>query len=63
MNYRILEMELSNGDVVYAVEKEMYKDQWESVYRSKDLEKAKEVYFERKEKANRQIVNTKVLDL
>lgn len=60
MNFRLVKRTLASGYVSYVVEKESYNNEWESVFRSPDIDAAKEVL---KNKRDRAVVSEEVLDV
>ena len=58
MNFRLVKRTLASGYVSYVVEQETSFGTWESVYRSSDIDAAKEVL---KNKRDRAVVSEEVL--
>lgn len=60
MNYRLVKRTLSSGYVSYVVEKETTLGQWESVYRSADIDASKEVLKNKRERA---VISEEIIDV
>jgi hypothetical protein len=62
LQFRIVELTKENGDLVYVVEKSADGSEWESIYRTRELEQARDVKRERELKQPVPIVSQRVIE-